>query len=315
MQRNLLEKGVLTMGSASTRKLEGFAALGGELPWLNPHAIKIVGVDIDESADNWFAFCPRAGEKLEEEWVEDIRQNGVRTPVDVYREGDTVIMLEGRRRVTAARVIWDEQKKAGTPESDRIKVRVNIHKGSAQVLFAYNVGSENRKARSPMQRSALMLQAQKYGNDDKTIAKMFSCTPQTVRNMLSLYDLAADVQKAVDSGTLPIREAVKLTDKPREEQKEILGKLVAAGATHGAKAANGIRQAKNGHDVKPDGRKMRSRTFLEKWRNVVKKEKDAKWAKVDLSDVLKFVLGGPVPQGVDDRFKDSLIEAGFKSAR
>ncbi len=304
------------MGSASTRKLEGFVSLGGELPWLAPHAIKIVGVDVDETPENWFAFCPRAGDELESDWIDDIRRNGVRMPVDVYRDGDAVVMLEGRRRVTAARLIWDEQSKAGIPETERITVRVNVRRGNPMELFGFNVGSENRKARSPMQRAALMLHAKKFGADDKAVAEMFCCTTQTVKNMTSLFDLAADVQRAVDKGDLPIREAIKLADMPREEQKEILLQLKEADATKGARASNGIKAAKKGEKVKSnDTRKMRSRNFLERWRDVVKKDERFCAVKVPLDDVLKFVLGGNIPQDFPERVKESLIEAGFKQQK
>jgi hypothetical protein len=303
------------MGSASTRKLEGFATLGGELPFLKPHSIKIVGVDLDETGENWFAFCPRAGEKLEDEWLADIRQNGVRQPVDVFRDGDSVIMLEGRRRVTAARIIYDEQKKAGVPEAERITVRVNVRRGTPLQLFGFNVGSENRKERTPMQRAALMMKAQQFGADNAALATMFNCSTQTVKNMLSLLDLASDVQRAVDKGELPIREAIKLTDMPREEQKLLLTSLKEADATKGARASNGIAAAKKGEKVTNNTRKMRSRGFLEKWREVVKADEKFCAVKVPLNDILKFILGSGVPADFPERVKESLIEAGLKQKK
>jgi hypothetical protein len=301
------------MGSAATRKLEGFAALGGEVPFLFPHDIKIVGLDVDQTDSNWFAYCPRFDEALEPDWIDDIRENGVRQPVDGYRDGNSIVLLEGRRRVRAARIIYDEQAKRGIPEDSRITVRVHVRKGTPQDYFAYNVGSENRKQRSPMQRAALMVQAQKYGSDDKKLAEMFSCTPQTVKNTLALLDLDVSVQKSVDKGELPLREAVKMAAMPREEQKEALAKLREAGATKGAAAANGIRAAIKGEPVKKDTAKMRSRGFLEKWRAVVKKEHAT--TKVTLNDVLKFILGGGVPSDFPDAVKDSLIEAGFRQKK
>lgn len=303
------------MGSAATRKIEGFVSLGGELPWLDPLAIKIVGLDIDQTAENWFAFCPRADEELEAAWLEDIRQNGVRQPVDVFRDGDTVVLLEGRRRVRAARQIWDEQRKAGVPEKERISVRVNVRRGSPFELYGYNVGSENRKARTPLQKAALMSHALKFGADEKQIAEMFSVTAQTVKNTLALFDLAPEVQKAVDKGEFPLREAIKLADKSRDEQKQILTELRDNDALKGARASNGIAAAKKGEKVGNDTRKMRSRGFLEKWREVVKKDEKFCAVKVGLNDVLKFVLGGNVPADFPERVKESLIEAGFKATK
>ena len=290
------------MGS-NVRQLEGFASLGGEIPYLTPHAIKIVGVDLPQSSEHWFAFCPRAGDDLEPEWIDDIRRNGVRSPVDVYRDGNEVIMLEGRRRVTAARLVYDEQKKAGVPDDERIKVRVNIRRGSPMELFAYNVGSENRKARSPLQRAMLMTQAKKFGADDKTVAEMFMCTTATVKNMLSLFDLSPEVQKAVDTGTLAIREAIKLTGQTREQQREILGKLVEAGATKGSRASNSIRDAKNGAHEKigTDTTRSRSRDFLEKWKSILHKEGYTKE-----EAIIRFVLGGPASRDWSERFKETV---------
>jgi hypothetical protein len=290
-------------------------SLGGELPWLDPLSIKIVGLDIDQTAENWFAFCPRADEDLEAAWIDDIRQNGVRQPIDCYRDGDTVVLLEGRRRVRAARMIWDEQRKAGLPEKERICVRVNVRRGSPFALYGFNVGSENRKARTPLQKAALMSHALKFGADEKQLAEMFSCTSQTVKNTLALFDLAPEVQKAVDKGEFPLREAIKLADKPREEQKQILSDLRENDSLNGARASNGIAAAKKGEKISNDTRKMRSRLFLEKWREVVKKDEKFSSTKVYLSDALLFVLGGKVPSDFTEAAKESLIEAGFKPSK
>lgn len=303
------------MGSASTRKIEGFMALGGEVPHLNPHDIKIVGIDIKQTEENWFAFCPRAEEPLEPEWIDDIRRNGVRSPVDVWRNGDTATMLEGRRRVTAARIVWNEQEKKGVPVKDRIMVRVNVRKGDPLFLFGFNVGSENRKPRTLSQRAALMLQAQKYGADNDRIAELFSCTTKTVQNTMKVFDLAASVVKLVDSGDFPLREAIKLADKPREEQTAIVAKMVETGSLKGAKASNSIAAAKNGHADKigTDTTRMRSKIFLEKWRDVLKKAKVQ--PDIEPSALLGFILGGPIPRGADDTFKETLVEAGYKPAK
>lgn len=301
------------MGSQSVKAIEGFASRGGELPWVDPHAIKIVGLDLEQTADNWFAVCPRADEPIEEDFIDDVRRNGVRVAVDVYKDGNTVVMLDGRRRVRAARMVRDEQAKAKVPLDQRITVRVNIRSGDPIHLFTHNVGSENRKPRSAMQRASLMLHAKNHGVTEDAIAQMFGVTAQVVKYTLKLHDLAADVQRAVDSGTLPVREAVKLADKPREEQKKILSALVAADATRGARASNGIAAAKKGKEVKADARKMRSRSLLEGWVDNLEQEK--KKYQVDLVEVLKFVLGGALPPDLDDKVSSALIQAGFEKGK
>lgn len=298
------------MSSKSIGKIEGVTAIGEELPWVSPSAIKIVGVDFEQNAENWFAFCPRAGESLEDEWIDDIRQNGVRIPVDVYRDGDHVVMLDGRRRVMAARIVYDEQKNNNVPEDQRISVRVNIRRGDPIELFSFNVASENRKARSPIHKAKLMAHAKQYGADDRVLAKMFGCTIQTVTNTLALLDLSSDVQNAVEKGELAAYQAVKLGDLPREDQKQTLSDMVSSGATKGAAASEVLAAAKRGEKVKSHakGKKMRSRDFLSRWRDVLNKEEQ--WA--EIVEFLDFVLGGPPPQSGGDEIIETLMAAGLK---
>lgn len=306
------------MSSKATRSLDGFVAIGGEVPFLNPHSIKIVGLDIEQTADNWFAFCPRAKEPLEPEWIADIRKNGARVAIDAYRDGSTTVMLDGRRRVRAGRIIWDEQEAAGVPEKDRISIRVNVRRGSPMELFSYNVGSTNRKELSLSQKAALMLHAQKFsGADESTLAAAFGCTVTTVKYTLKALDLDPSILDAVDTKGFAVREAIKLADMPRAEQKEVYTKLVAAGATKGIKASNGIAHAKRGEKDKiadVDTTRVRSRVLLEKWLDALKKDsKGSGRPLVDAIDLLKFVLGAPIPRGFDAQLKEALAEAGFKS--
>lgn len=295
------------MSSTSTRKLEGFQALGGEVPWLNPHAIKIVGLDVEVDKNNWFAFCPRAKDPLEDEWVDDIRKNGVRQPIDGYRSGDTVFMLEGRRRVRAARIVWDEQKKAGVPEDKRINVRCAIHKGSDEYLFSFNVGSENRKQRTTGHRAMLMLNAQKFGADEAALAKMFGCSGQNVKDTLSYFDLSAKLKAAVDGG-FAIREAMKIAKEPRDKQDAMYEEMEAAGATKGAKAGNAIRALKAGKKIeKSNSTRMRSKDFLERFRDALGK------AYGEAVAVLGFALG-EAPSGFDKGMQEAAVAAGWKDA-
>jgi len=308
------------MGSTSTRKIEGFVSLGGEAPFIDPNDVVIVGLDEPETADNWYAHCSRLADETDAdlaEYVNDIRLSGkVDEPIDVVRDGDRVVVLDGRRSTRAARMVWAEQAKAGVPVAERVTVRVLIRRGTAEDLFRFNVDSHKKKPLTPMQRARMILKHFSCtGEDMKKTAEAFGVTTQTIKNMSSLIDLAPDVQRAVDKGELPIREAIKLADRPRDEQKEILAQLTANDALSGARASNGIAAAKKGKRVQNDTRKMRSRTFLEKWRDTVKKDERFCAVKVPLDDVLKFILGGGVPTDFPERVKESLVEAGFKQRK
>lgn len=207
------------MGS-DVKGIVGYLARGGEMPWLNPMSVRIVGLDVKATAENWFAHCPRAEEEVDEEFLQSIRDDGVRQPIDVYRDGNFVNVLEGRRRVKGARIVWEEQKEKGVPVDKRVALRVAIRRGSPVELFRWNARShQGRKNLDPIQRAEVILNYQKHCTDDiESAAQTFGCSAATIKSDLQLLDLHAKVQKAVASYELSKANALRLAVLPREEQ-------------------------------------------------------------------------------------------------
>ena len=206
--------------SSDVKNIDGYRARGGEAPWIDPNKIVVVGLDVPASADNWFAHCPRIDEEIEEEFVQSVREDGVRKPVEVYRDGNRVALLAGRRRVRAARIVWKEQADKDVPVDSRIAVRVLMRSGDPSDLFKYNVrDNADRKDLNPIQRATMMANYQKHAGDDvdKT-AGMFNVSPATVRNYLSLLNLTSCVQAAVAKRELSVANALALTPLPRADQ-------------------------------------------------------------------------------------------------
>jgi ParB/RepB/Spo0J family partition protein len=207
------------MGS-DVKNIDGYRARGGEAPWIDPNKIVVVGLDVPASADNWFAHCPRIDEDIEEEFVQSVREDGVRKPVEVCRDGNCVVLLAGRRRVRAARIVWKEQADKDVPADSRIAVRVLVRSGSPADLFKYNVrDNADRKDLNPIQRATMMASHQKYaGEDVDKTAGMFNVSAATVRNYLSLLNLTSCVQAAVARRELSVANALVLTSLPRADQ-------------------------------------------------------------------------------------------------
>src|ERR1700690_416393 len=201
------------MGS-EIKRIAGFRSRGGEKPYLNPMQVGIVGlggadrVDIDPEATdvNWFAHDPRVNEDLEDEFIATIDANGVERPIDVYIDGTRAIVIEGRRRLRAARRRWLRETEQGVAEDERVAVCVIVRKGTEEELFRYNVGSDDpslRKNRNPIQRATMIhAYVKRMNNDVDKAAKFFECSAGTIRNALALLNLAAPVQAGVASGTL-----------------------------------------------------------------------------------------------------------------
>lgn len=144
------------------------------------------------------------------------------------------------------------------------------------------------------------------------IAEAEGVTVPTVYNVLRLLKLAAELQQAVDDGSLPLRIATKLARRPPAEQLEAYRRMVAADATHGARAARSVAAVKRGEldKVGRSTQALRSHEFLERWYCVLRSRPDRV---LDARQVLAFALGEPPPD--DPVFLQTLAEAGYRPRR
>lgn len=256
----------------------GYISRGTAVPLINPHEVRIVGVDIPDSDELWFAFCPRAGEQPDADFVQTIREpNEVESPIHVCRNGEHVIVLAGRRRVKASRIVWDEQ--ASKPESERVALRYIMHKGTPEQLYAVNVRENNaRKDLTPLQRAiGWRTIAARIGQ--VKVALLNGVSQATVSNALAIFDCAPKVQAAFDAGQLAAVFAPKLAQLPRTEQVAKLDEMIATDATKGRKAREII---SGGKPEVPQ--RMRPRRVVEALRRELADQPE-------VARVLDFVLG------------------------
>lgn len=301
--------------SNKIRELEGYKSSGSEVPYFDPNEVWIVGLDEEapETEENWFAHCARLHDESDADLadlIENIRKTGrVDDPIDVVRDGSRVIVLDGRRRTRAARIVRKEQAEKRMPIADRVVVRAIIRTGAPEDLFRYNVDSHKKKLLNPLQKARLILNHFKStGEDAQKTAAFFVVTKSVVRYNVRAFDLSQRLQNAVAAGKFPLQEALKLADLPRDEQNKAYAELEAANATKGAGAAQGVEKIKRGE--KPETytkRVTRSGIFLKKWRaELVKTE-----TYPDLVEWLDFVLGGPPPKNMGDDHEEILLRAGY----
>lgn len=240
------------MGS-SVAKYEAVRERGGDVPWANPDLLRIVGDDDDVPATdaNWYAQCPRATEDPGDDLVADIETHGVIHPISVYGDGTRLIVLDGRRRVHAARKVRAKQTAAGLPEEDRILLRAIIRKGSPEELYQFNIGADRTggepKPKNPLQRAQqMLLHWKRTGESHAKTGQAFSCGAQVVRYMLKVFDLAPELQERIACGDLSLREAIGLADFERAEQPKKLAQLEAVGATKGTALREGVKKLRRG---------------------------------------------------------------------
>lgn len=148
---------------------------------------------------------------------------GILQPLLVRREGDKLVVLDGERRLRAAKlagltsvpVIVDE-----SPMSD------------GEVVYRQLVLDAQRVELSPMERARAIQRLMTATNwSDRELAAKLGVSPATVSKLLALTVLPADVQAQVASGRLAMSaayELVKIADPAERERlaaEAVSGKL------------------------------------------------------------------------------------------
>ncbi|KVU65297.1 hypothetical protein WK72_18940 [Burkholderia ubonensis] len=166
---------------------------------------------------------------LDEAMVRNIDFQGIIQPIEVTKNPETgaTEVVTGRQRVKNCREANRRRRERGEkPWLIPAFVRRIAPKDRSKRLSAA-IASENsiRQQETPMTRAAKM--ARQLGHHtEEEVAILFGCKVATVRSTLALLDCCADVQKAVDSGKVPITHAVKLARLKPDAQRQKLRQLV-----------------------------------------------------------------------------------------
>jgi hypothetical protein len=169
----------------------------------------------------------------------------------------------------------------------RVVLRFLMQTGSPAELFRINRSShDDRKLLTPLQRALLMAHFSKHADGLEPVAAEFACTVQTVKNNIALLNCSERVQQAIISGPLAMTAAIRLSRLPRAEQDAKLDRMIARGATRGARADQVLREGSDGEAALA---RLRPIGFFERWRG----ELDPELSEVDrvAHAVLGFSLG------------------------
>lgn len=210
------------------------SAKRGSLYTFDPNDLLIVGLDTGHTKTHPL-WDERAFMPLDEALVLNIQTYGVIEPISICRDGEQVLVVDGRRRVLHAREAADRQEKAGEVA---VRVPAVIKKGSeGRLLGISRAANALRQDDSPMANAHNAQRMIDFGEDEEAVAITYGVGIQTVRNWLKLLDLDASVQKAVEKGEIGATSAARLSGLSRDEQKSTLtemrgnGKLSTAAVT------------------------------------------------------------------------------------
>lgn len=249
--------------------------------------------------DGHFLYDPRVKQDLDPDFVESVRCFGVRQNVTVWADGDRMVVVTGRQRVRAARIV----KERGID----IKVPCRVIKGSELELYRW-LCAENQQ-RIDDAPTVLAHKLARYidmgGAIEQAAVDLRLGSVREAKNLLALLDCAAPVQEAADDGEIAIGNIAKLAGKSREEQIKLLGEMRDKGAMKGRKARAVI------DGDKPPAARMRSRAVVERLCDAVNDKR-----MTDIYALLMWILGDDAAiSAMPEKFAALVVEASAPQKR
>lgn len=160
----------------------------------------------------------------------NIASSRIHEPVLVTRDGDDVIVVDGRRRVVAARVA-DVMRRAQGGQG--VEVPVIVVKGAPGALAGImGACNELRRANSPLARAevAYRIASQVGGSNGDAIAQValsMGVTTQTARSWIALGELPADLRSRIGQGKLTMTKAASVAKKAKLTLAQKVARLTA----------------------------------------------------------------------------------------
>lgn len=180
---------------------------------------------------------------LDEKLVLNVAAYGVKQPIIVTKDGDHLVVVDGRQRARAA---VEASKRLVKEGKEPLRVPVMLQRGEDADLFGVSVFlNELRQSDDIIVKAKKAQRLLDMGKSEAEVALAFGVTSAAIRQWLKMFDLAPAVRKAVEDGTISASAAAKLAALPKEEQVGELTKLRATGAkTTTKKVAVAAKKAK-----------------------------------------------------------------------
>jgi len=279
---------------------------------VDPTSVLIVGLDTDDGPTHplWDAH---AGDAVDPASVDNVKVYGVIKPVVVTKDGDRILVVDGRTRTKWCREAAKQQRKAGEIEC---RLPIMFRRGDDKTLHgvARSANAHGRRD-SVLDLAEQARRAADLGASPTEICATFGVTEKTLREWSALSDLAAPVRAAVESGEVSATAAARLAKMSKGDQAAALAQLRAEGGKASARrVANKTRAAKGKSELDPPAKRIRSAS-AEMASSVTAicndfNEDDAAYV-VDLLEKLhKILTGEPLPKGdVEHAIDDEQIVA------
>jgi hypothetical protein len=227
-----------------TKKSGSQADVGsrGTLWYFLPDELTIVGHDTDEQDHE---LCHHASNvfRAEEyqEYIDYMRLNGVVKPIVFRRDGERVLVVDGRTTTRVARVVaplWEQDRKAEGIKGDDAKLRIPavVRRGTADELFcASRAANRRRPEDSEIEQAKDVAKLVNNGVTEAQAAARLGLPVARAKQLLAVLQLHPKVQRRVGAD-LSLDAAAKLAKLSQPEQLAKLAEIASTGAKPTARA-------------------------------------------------------------------------------
>ena len=210
---------------------------------------------------------------LSEALVRSLMKIGNKVPINARRDGDRLIVVDGRQRVRAGVEANRRLKELGR---EPIRLKAVMERATEHDLFDTMIATnEIRQADSPL---ALARKVQKSLDMGRTLEECvitFGKEAPALKQLLAVLECAPQVQKAVMHG-LPITSAAKLAKLPHAEQVVMLGEMEAAGGATVREVVKKVQQKTGGKVDESPSKKLVKKVMHELEAQIAADKKDEK---------------------------------------
>jgi len=196
----------------------------------DPDNLVIIGVDTKDGSEHHL-YDERIKRKgyVPASMVKNVMVMGIIESVSITKVGDQPVVVDGRRRVLAARKANQKLRKRG---EEIVLVPTLVKKGDEEGLMGVLIsGNEHRMDDDPITRAQKAQRLKDRGRNNSQIGDYFGVSGTSIGNWLKVLDCVAVVKNAVRAGRISMSAAIELADLSPEEQKAALEKMLESGQT------------------------------------------------------------------------------------
>lgn len=202
--------------------------------FVEPEGLTIIGLDTKDGPEH-VLYDTRNTLPLEEDRVANFAFYGVLKPVIVRKDGDRLLVVDGRQRVRYARAANKELAKRG---EELIRVPVIVKKGDDAHMFGVSRAANLHTADDLITTARNAQRFIDMGRDIGEVATTFGVSASTVRNWIAMLDLAPEVQAKVTAGEIGTVAAVQLAALPAAEQVATVAEVQAEAKANGKRVTS-----------------------------------------------------------------------------